>query len=107
MTERVEQTLNHVEIAAFIARADVVNTAGPAVFQSHQDGATMVLDVNPIAHVHAVTINRNGFAVHCIRQGQRQKLLGKLPWTIVVAREYDPFRCQTVVCCGTVLGGRL
>ena len=49
----------------------------------------MVFDVNPIAHVPAIAINRNRLVVHCIGERERQKLFGKLTRSIVVSATRD------------------
>ena len=49
----------------------------------------MILNVDPVAHIHPIAINRNRFVVHRIRERERQKLFGKLSWSIVVSAARD------------------
>ena len=49
---------DYIDVGFFVSAADVVGLAHPARFQHAPDGAAMILDVEPVANLHAVTVDR-------------------------------------------------
>src|SRR5689334_12154995 len=49
----------------------------------------MIVNVDPVAHVFAVAVQRNLLFVQTVGNNQRQKFFGKLSWPIVVAAARD------------------
>src|ERR1044072_8852843 len=85
LSECVENRLNDVDVAPLIPRADVVNSASPPVFERRKDCAAMVVNVDPVAHILSIVVQWNLFVVQRVGDYERQKLLRKLSWSIVIA----------------------
>ena len=81
----IQQRLDNFEVASFVAGADVVYRSRPAFLQSQEYGATMVFNIDPVSDILTITIDRDWLIVERIREHQRQKFLGKLSWSIVIA----------------------
>src|ERR1700674_3144916 len=60
--------------------ADVVNLANLSPVENCENGATVVFDMQPIALLLPVAINRELFVVESIGDQQGEKLFGKLIW---------------------------
>ncbi len=56
----LEDVVDDLEILQFGIGADVVDFAGGAFQQDGEDGAAMIVDVDPIADVQAVAVDREG-----------------------------------------------
>ena len=82
------------------AAADVVDLAGPAAGEDERDAAAVVVDVQPVADVEPVAVERHGAAVEQVRDEQRDDLLGELVGPVVVRAAGDAHR-QAV---GAVVG---
>src|SRR3712207_8201018 len=53
-------------------------SAGPAALERQVDRAREVLDVQPVAHLAPVAVDRQGIAVQRVQHTQRYELLGVL-----------------------------
>src|SRR6266705_3973422 len=94
----VQHRLRYVDISPRIARADVVHRTWPPPFEGCQNGPAVIIDIDPVANIQAVAINRNRFIVHCVRDHERQEFFGELSRTIVVtAPRYDRVQTESVV----------
>ena len=77
--------------------------------QHQQDAGAVILDVQPVAHVAAVAVDRQRPAVERIEDHQRNQLLGKLERAVVVRAVGDQRRQAVGVEVGAhqVIGRRL
>src|SRR6266404_7750857 len=89
LAKSIKQRLNNIDVLLLIASTDIINRSCSAFFQRQQYCAAVVLDVDPVSYIAAVTIDRDGFVPERIRERKRQKLLRKLPWPIVIATACD------------------
>jgi hypothetical protein len=64
--------------------ADVVGRAGLALFQDQSQGAGVVVDIQPVAHVVALAVDRQRLAFQRVEDHQRDELLGKVIRAVVV-----------------------
>ena len=53
-----EDPVGELDVGHFVAAADVVDLAGAAAFDQQVERAAMVLDVQPVADVEAVAVER-------------------------------------------------
>ena len=72
-------------VGALVAAADVVDLAGLAVQQRGLDAVGVVVDVQPVAHVEAVAVERQLAALERVGDEQRDELLGVLVRAVGVA----------------------
>ena len=72
------------DVGLFVPAADVVDLAELASFQHAADGAAVVLHIQPVAHLHAVAVNRQRFAGQCVDDHQRNELFRKMIRAVVV-----------------------
>ncbi len=78
-----------LDVRALVGAADVVGLARRAVLEDVADGAREVLDVEPVAHVHAVAVDRQAVAVQRVEDHQRDELLRVLVGPVVVRSAAD------------------
>ena len=76
--------MNHVDVAHFGPRPDQIGLARPAAFGDAPQGGDVIVDVEPVAHVRALAVNRQRLADHGVEHGQRDQLFGKLIGTVIV-----------------------
>ena len=79
-----DHDLYQINVLPFIESADVVGFGYAAFVEDQVDGAGMVLDIEPVADILALSIDREGLAIADIVDKQRNKLLRELIRTIVV-----------------------
>jgi hypothetical protein len=72
--------------------ADGIRLADAAAFQDGNQRVGMVVDVDPVAHVAAVSVERDRLAEPRAQDGERDQLFGKLVWPVVVAGVGDDDR---------------
>jgi hypothetical protein len=87
---RLEQQFGQFEVGQLGAAADVVDLTGGAAGAHQVHAAAVVLDVQPVAYVLAVAVQRYLAGVEQARDEQRNDLLGELPGAVVVAATGDP-----------------
>lgn len=80
----VYDSLDYVDVLPFVESADVVCLSDFSVMENHVDGTRVVLDIQPVAHILALAIDRERLAVAYVVYEQRNKLLWELVWTVVV-----------------------
>src|SRR4051812_17230164 len=59
-----EQPLGQLGVGELGAAADVVDLAGPAALEDEVDAAAVVVDVQPVAHVEPVAVQRDRSPIH-------------------------------------------
>src|SRR5438105_3513173 len=64
--------------------ADVVGFTINAAGKDLPERLGVIADVEPVANIHAIAVNRDGFASEAALDDDRDELLGKLIWTIIV-----------------------
>jgi hypothetical protein len=84
LVENGADGVDDIDVVALAAASDVIGLAAPAVVQHAAEGRAMVLDVEPVANVLAVAVHRKSLALQCVVDHQRDQLLGKLEWAVVV-----------------------
>ena len=94
------QGMDDVKVGHFVPAADVVDLAHPARLQHAADGAAVVLDVEPVADLLAVTVDGQLLAGQCIVDDQRDELFREVVGAVVVGAVGGQHR-QTV---GVVVG---
>ena len=84
----VQQTadgVHDVDIGLFVPAADVVGFTQLAGLQYAADGAAVVLDVEPVTHLHAIAVNRQRLAGQGVDDHERNQLFRKVVGAVVVA----------------------
>ena len=80
----INHHLDDVDVLPFVEASDVVGLGDLALVEDKVDGASMVFDIQPVAHVFAFAIHRQRLAVTDVVDKQRDQLLGELIRTVVV-----------------------
>ena len=78
-----EQT-DYVYVLPLVESSDVVGFGNFPLVENKVDGPCVVFHIEPVPHILAPAIDRKRLAVTYIIDEQRNKLLRKLIWTIVV-----------------------
>ena len=89
LADQFEQQLDQLEVGDLVAAADVVDGAGLAALEGCEDAATVVLDVDPVADVGAVAVDRQFVVGQGVVDHQRDQFLGELVGAVVVGRARD------------------
>ena len=87
--ELLEDGLDDVDVGALIVAADVVDLADASLLQDEVDGAAVILDVEPVADVLAIAVDRQFLVGQCVDDHQRDELLREMVRTVVVRAARD------------------
>src|SRR6266550_339879 len=96
-----------------VSGPDVIGRARHSLLQREQDCAAMIVNVDPIAHIAAISINRNRFVMESVRKHERKKLFRKLARAIIVSAtcnhgvEAESMMSRPHQMLGSRLGGRV
>lgn len=71
-------------IGVFFSGTNVVDLARKSVLNDGIDGSAMVVDVDPVAHIAAIAIDRDRLMGKGAADGERDEFLGVLTRPIVV-----------------------
>ncbi len=107
--ENIEDLADNKNVGWLGTDAEVIDFSGLALFESQKDTTAMVLHVDPVASLHAVTIYGQGDVVHCMGDHQRDEFLGELIGAIVIGTSGDDNVLPMGVMCGETakVGGGL
>lgn len=89
LAELLEDGLDDVDVGALIVAADVVDLADAALLQDQVDGMAVILDVEPVADVLAVAVDRQLLVGQRVDDHQRDELLREVVRTVVVRAARD------------------
>ena len=81
-----------IDVPHFVVAAHVVDFSNPALLQDPIDGPAVVFHVQPVPHVEAVSVHRQGFIMECVDDYQGNQFFRELVGTIVVAAPADGHR---------------
>ena len=80
----LDDDLDNVDVLPLVEAAYVIGVRHPALVENEVDGAGMVFHIEPVAHVLALAIHREGLAMPNVVNEQRYQLFGELVRTVVV-----------------------
>ena len=80
-----QDDLDDLDVGFFVMAAEVVDLADSSLFQHRQNAAAMILDVQPVADVEPLSVNRELFVVGCVVDHQGDQLFRELIGTVIVA----------------------
>ena len=89
LAELLEDGLDDVDVGALIVAADVVDLADAALLQDEVDGAAVILDIEPVADVLAVAVDRQLLIGQRVDDHQRDELLRKMIRAVVIRAARD------------------
>ena len=92
LLESGADALDGVDIRLLVLAAEVVLLSDPALLENEPDTGAVVLDVQPVAHVHTVAVDRQRPPFDRVQQRQRNQLLRKLVRPVVVGAVGDQHR---------------
>lgn len=84
LAEFLQDRLDDIDVRALIVAADVVDLADAALLQNEVDGMAVVLDIEPVADILAVAVNRQLLVRKRVDDHQRDELFRKMVRTVVV-----------------------
>jgi len=107
--DRLDDDLDDVDVLPFVEPADIVRLGNLPVMENHVDSAGVVFHEEPVAHVLALAVNREGLLVTDVVDEKRNQLFGELVRTVVVRAVRDNRRHSVGVVEGAhkVVGARL
>ena len=79
-----DQNLDQIYVLPFIESADVVRLGDLSIMENQVYGLGVVLDIEPVAHVLPLTVDRQRAALTDVIDEQRDKLLRELVGAVVV-----------------------
>ena len=92
LVEDATDRLDHFEIRALVVSAYIVCLARHALLVHQAERGDMVVDMQPVANVGALAIDRQRLAVQAIEDDQRNELFGEMVGTVVVGTVRDQRR---------------
>ena len=81
-----------VDVAPFVEAADIIGVGHGALVIDEIDGASVIHDVEPVAHVFSLAVDGEGTTVANVVDEQRNELLGELVGAVVVRTVADERR---------------
>ena len=84
LAKLLQNDLYNVDISHFVVSTDVVNLANSTLVNNKVDSTAVVLNVEPVANVNALTVNREWLVVKRIRNHKRNELFWEVVRTVVV-----------------------
>ena len=90
--EGAQDAVRQVEVGGRVPAADVVGVAAAAALDQQVDGAAVIVDVQPVAHVEAVAVERQRPLPDGVGDEERDELLRVLARPVVVRRPRDDHR---------------
>ena len=97
---------HQVNVPHLVVAADVVGLPGCSLFKDGEKSFGVVFNIEPVADVLALSIDRDGFAAQCFEEDDGNELFGKLIGAVVVRAVGDQDRQAVgiVPCTGEVIG---
>ena len=89
LAELLEDGLDDVDVGTLIVAADVVDLADAALLQDQVDGMAVILDVEPVADVLAVAVDRQLLVGQRVDDHQRDELLREVVRAVVIRAARD------------------
>ena len=81
--------MDDLNVLLLVVSADIVSLEQSSLFLYHVDGLRMILYIQPVADIFAVSVYRKLLAVKGIVDDQRDQLLGELVRTVIVGAVGD------------------
>src|SRR5260370_39294447 len=81
---RLQESMGKFQVSSFAATADIVDLSLFAFEPNLVDGSAMVADVNPIAHIEPVAIDRHRLVSQKIGYGKTGKVFLRLMRPVVI-----------------------
>ena len=80
--------------------ADIVYLTNTSLVDDQVDGLAVILHIQPVADIFTGTIDRKRLIIQCICDHQRDQLLRKVIWSVVVRAAADGNRQSvgSVIC---------
>jgi hypothetical protein len=77
--------MHHLQVRLLVRGADIVGLAGPASLHRALDCSTVVRNVEPVANVLAIAVDRQRFSCESAANDKRDQLFRKLIRAVVVS----------------------
>ena len=81
---RVDHHFDDVNVLPLVETTDIIGFRNLPIVENHVNGPRMILHVQPVAHVLALTIHRQRLAVADVVDEQRNQLLRELVGPVIV-----------------------
>ena len=88
----LQHAVDDFDVRQMTGAGDVVDLAVAAALEHREDRAAVVVDIQPVAHLQTVTVDRQRLALQGVRDHERNQLLGELIRPVVVRRAGDDDR---------------
>ena len=82
--EQRAEELHEVDVPTLVVAADAVGVTRATLLDRGEQRAGMVVDVQPIADVLALTVDRDGLTTQALQDDHRDELLGELIRSVVI-----------------------
>ena len=79
-----KNNLDNLNVGFLIVTAEIIYLTDSSFFQHGQDAVAVIFDIEPIPDIQTLTINRQRLILRSIVDHQRNQLLGKLIWAVVI-----------------------
>jgi len=82
--EQHAQLVHDVDVPPFVVAADVVALADASLLDDQRQRTAVIEHEQPVAHIAALSVDRQRFAIQRVDQHQRDEFLGELEGSVVV-----------------------
>ena len=82
--EEGAEGFHDIEVRSFVESADIVGFTRAAALQNKPDGGGVVLDIEPVANLLPIAIDRERLAIEGVQNNERDELLRKMKGAVVV-----------------------
>ena len=90
--QQVADRVHDIQIGPLIIAADIIGLAGPTLGRDEGQGAGVIIDIEPVADVQAIAIDRQRLALHRVQDGQGHELFGEVIGAVIVRAVGDHHR---------------
>src|SRR4051794_21257463 len=87
--ERIKYRVNYVDIMTLVSRSDVVGIPWRSVVENIQNGLTVIVDKDPVANIHTVSVNGYRLIGQCVSDHQRDKFFRELAGPVIISAPRD------------------
>ena len=88
----LQNGLYNLNVLSLIVTANIVNLAYLAISDNKINSRTMVLYIKPVTNINTLTIYRQFLIMQSIDNHERNQLLRKMIWAIVIAAAGNSYR---------------
>ena len=85
LSELRDYRLYDEDVRTLVVSADVVDLTVDSALCHHVDRFAVILDIEPVAYLHSVSVDRKLLVISCVVDHKRNEFFRELPHSVIVA----------------------